>query len=195
MFKQLCRLQRYAFLHDLPNVYNTFLHELSSYAYTFLHELPSCTCIFLHELSSYYVHDNSFPILFIIIDCFHILPQFLVERMFRHRVLVAQDDELHSGSRHRHVHAAEVFQESDLSLVVGTYQGDEDHVSFLPLETIYRVYADQAAVRLEEFIFLDELLEILHLGTIRRNDAYIDSFLQNALFAYLGEVFRQSQQG
>ena len=91
MFKQLCRLQRYAFLHELSNVFNTFLHELSSY----------------------YVHDNRFPILFIIIDCLHILPQFLVERMFRHRVLVAQDDELHSGSRHRHVHAAEVFQESE----------------------------------------------------------------------------------
>ena len=194
MFKQLCRLQRYTFLHDLPNVYNTFLHELSSYSYTFLHELPSCTCIFLHELSSYYVHDNSFPILFIIVDYLHILPQFLVERMLRHRVLVAQDDELHSGSRHRHVHAAEVFQESDLSLVVGTYQRDEYHVSFLPLETVHRVYADQAAVRLEELILLDELLEILYLGTVRRNDAYIDSFLQNALFAYLGEVFRQSQQ-
>ena len=195
MFKQLCWLQRYTFLHDLPNVYNTFLHELSSYAYTFLHELSSYAYTFLHELSSYYVHDNSFPILFIIIDCLHILPQFLVERMFRHRVLVAQDDELHSGSRHRHVHAAEVFQESDLSLVVGTYQGDEYHVSFLPLETIHRVYADEAAVRLEELILLDELLEILYLGTVRRNDAYIDSFLQNALFAYLGEVFRQSQQG
>ena len=128
MLKQLCRLQRYTFLHELSNVFNTFLHELSSYAYTFLHELPSCTCIFLHELSSYYVHDNSFPILFIIIDCFHILPQFLVERMFRHRVLVAQDDELHSGSRHRHVHAAEVFQESYLSFIIGTNQGDENHV-------------------------------------------------------------------
>ncbi len=96
--------------------------------------------------------------------------------MFRHRVLVAQDDELHSGSRHRHVHAAEVFQESDLALIVGTYQGDEDHVSFLPLETIHRIHADQAAVRLEELILLDELLEILYLGTVRRNDAYIDSF-------------------
>lgn len=115
--------------------------------------------------------------------------------MFRHRVLVAQYDELHAGSRHRHVHAAEVFQKSDLSLVVGTYQGDEDHVSFLPLETIYRIHADQAAVRLEELILLDEFLEILYLGTVRRNDAYIDSFLQNALFAYLGEVFRQGEQG
>ena len=115
--------------------------------------------------------------------------------MFRHRVLVAQDDELHSGSRHRHVHAAEVFQETYLAFIVGTYQGDEDHVSFLSLETIYRIHAYQAAVRLEEFIFLDELLEILYLSTIRRDDAYIDSFLQNALFAYLGEVFRQSQQG
>lgn len=78
--------------------------------------------------------------------------------MFRHRVLVAQDDELHSGSRHRHVHAAEVFQESYLSLVVGTYQGDENYVSFLPLETIYRIHADQAAVRLEELILLMSFL-------------------------------------
>ena len=115
--------------------------------------------------------------------------------MFRHRVLVAQDDELHSGSRHRHVHAAEVFQESDLSLVVGTYQRDEYHVSFLPLETVHRVYADQAAVRLEELILLDELLEILYLGTIRRNNAYIDALTQYPLLAYLGEVFRQGEQG
>ena len=79
MFKQLCRLQRYTFLHELPNVFNTFLHELSSHAYTFL-----------HELSSYYVHDNRFPILFIMIDCLHIFPQFLIERMLRHRVLVNQ---------------------------------------------------------------------------------------------------------
>ena len=167
MFKQLCRLQRYTFSHELSNVFNTFLHELSSCAYTFLHELSSCTCIFLHELSSYYVHDNRFPILFIIIDCLHILPQFLVERMLRHRVLVAQDDELHSGSRHRHVHAAKVFQKTNLAFIVGTYQRDENHVALLPLEAIHRVDADEAAVRLEEFILLDELLQILHLGTIR----------------------------
>ena len=195
MFKQLYRLQRYTFLHELPNVFNTFLHELSAYAYTFLHELSSCTCTFLHELSSYYVHDNRFPILFIIIDCLHILPQFLVERMLRHRVLVAQDDELHAGSRHRHVHAAKVFQETDLAFIVGTYQRDENHVSFLTLETIHRVDADEAAVRLEEFILLDELLQILHLGTIRRNDAYVNALLQNSLLADLGEVFRQSEQG
>ena len=178
MFKQLCRLQRYTFLHDLPNVYNTFLHELSSYAYTFL-----------HELLLYYVHDNRFPILFIMIDCLHILPQFLVERMFRHRVLVAQDDELHAGSRHRHVHAAEVFQESDLTFIIRTHQGDENHVSFLTLETIHRIYADEAAVRLEEFILLDELLQILHLGTVRRNDAHVDAIAQHPLLAYLRKVF------
>ena len=195
MFKQLYRLQRYTFLHELPNVFNTFLHELSAYAYTFLHELSSCTCTFLHELSSYYVHDNRFPILFIIIDCLHILPQFLVERMLRHRVLVAQDDELHAGSRHRHVHSAKVFQETDLAFIVGTYQRDEDHVSFLPLETINRIHAYQAAVRLEELILLDEFLEVLYLGTVRRNDTNIDSFLQNAPFADLGEVFRQGKQG
>ena len=46
MFKQLYRLQRYTFLHELSNIFNTFLHELSLYAYTFLHELSSYTCIF-----------------------------------------------------------------------------------------------------------------------------------------------------
>ena len=184
MLKQLCRLQRYTFLHELSNVFNTFLHELSSYAYTFL-----------HELSSYYVHDNRFPILFVVGDSLHIFPQFLVEGMLRHGVFVAQDDELHAGSRHRHVHATEVFQETNLSLVVGAYQGDENHIALLTLETIHRVYADEAAVRLEELILLDELLQILHLGTIRRNDAHVDAIAQHPLLAYLGEVFRQGEQG
>ena len=124
------------------------------------------------------------------IDCLHILPQFLVERMFRHRVLVAQDDELHAGSRHRHVHATEVFQETNLSLIIGTYQGDENHIALLTLETIHRVYADEATVRLEELILLDELLQILHLGTVRRNDAHVDAIAQHPLLAYLRKVFR-----
>ena len=63
MFKQLYRLQRY-----------TFLHELSLYAYNFLHELFSYTYIFFTRTSFF----------------FHILPQFLVERMLGHRVLVNQ---------------------------------------------------------------------------------------------------------
>lgn len=135
------------------------------------------------------VHDNRFPILFIIIEPFHILPQFFVERMFRHRVLVAQDDELHAGSRHRHVHATEVFQETNLSLIIGTHQGDENHIALLTLETIHRVYADEATVRLEELILLDELLQILHLGTVRRNDAHVDAIAQHPLLAYLRKVF------
>ena len=183
MFKQLCRLQRYAFLHELSNVFNTFLHELSSYAYTFL-----------HELSSYYVHDNRFPILFVVVDSLHILPQFLVERMLRHGVFVAQDDELHAGTRHRHVHAAQVFQESDLSLVIGPHQGDEDHVALLSLESVHRIDADQAAVRLEELILLDEPLEVLHLSTIGRDDSHVDALVYYALLAYLGEVFRQGEE-
>lgn len=183
MFKQLCRLQRYTFLHELSNVFNTFLHELSSYAYTFL-----------HELSSYYVHDNRFPILFVVVDSLHILPQFLVERMLRHRLFVAQDDELHAGTRHRHVHAAQVFQETDLSFVIGPHQGDENHVALLSLESVHRVDADQAAVRLEELILLDELLEVLHLSTIGRDDSHVDSLVYYALLAYLGEVFRQGEE-
>lgn len=183
MLKQLCRLQRYTFLHELSNVFNTFLHELSSYAYTFL-----------HELSSYYVHDNRFPILFVVGDSLHIFPQFLVEGMLRHGVFVAQDDELHAGTRHRHVHAAQVFQETYLAFIVGTHQRDEDHVALLSLESVHRVDADQAAVRLEELIFLDEPLEVLHLSTIGRDDSYVDALVYYALLAYLGEVFRQGEE-
>lgn len=183
MLKQLCRLQRYTFLHELSNVFNTFLLELSSYAYTFL-----------HELSSYYVHDNRFPILFVVGDSLHIFPQFLVERMLRHGVFVAQDDELHAGTRHRHVHAAQVFQETDLSFVIGTHQRDEDHVALLSLESVHRVDADQAAVRLEELILLDEPLEVLHLSTIGRDDSYVDTLVYYTLLAYLGEVFRQGEE-
>ena len=184
MFKQLDRLQRYTFLHELQRVPYTFLHELSVQTYTFL-----------HELLLYYVHDNRFPILFIIIESLHILPQFLVERMLRHRVFIAEDDELHAGSRHRHVHATEVFQETNLSFIIRTYQGDENYIALLTLETIHRVYADEATVRLEELILFDELLQILHLGTIRRNDAHVDAIAQHPLLAYLGEVFRQGEQG
>lgn len=63
MFKQLYRLQRYTFLHELSNVFNTFLHELSSHAYTFFARTFIVYLHFLHELSSYYVHDNRFPCL------------------------------------------------------------------------------------------------------------------------------------
>ena len=146
MFKQLCWLQRYTFFARTSKCFQHFSTR------TFL--------AYIHFFTR-----TSF--LFIIIEPFHILPQFLVERMLGHRVLVAQDDELHAGSRHRHVHAAEVFQETYLAFIVGTHQRDEYHVSFLTLETIHRVYADEAAVRLEELILLDELLQILHLGTVR----------------------------
>ena len=53
MFKQLCRLQRYTFLHELSNVFNTFLHELSSHAYTFLHELSSYIVLYVKKLSPF----------------------------------------------------------------------------------------------------------------------------------------------
>lgn len=61
MFKQLCRLQRYTFLHELSNVFNTFLHELSSYAYTFLHEPSSCTCIFYTNIPRITFMTTAFP--------------------------------------------------------------------------------------------------------------------------------------
>ena len=178
----------------MHTLFYTNFHRMHTLFYT---NFPRILAFFTRTFprSVAVVHDNRFPILFIIIESLHILPQFLVERMLRHRVFIAEDDELHAGSRHRHVHAAEVFQESDLSFIIGTNQGDENYIALLTLETIHRVYAEEAAVRLEELILLDELLQILHLGTIRRNNAYIDALAQYPLLAYLGEVFRQGEQG
>ena len=124
-----------------------------------------------------------------IIECLNILPQFLVERMLGHRVLVAEDDEFHTSPRHRHVHTTEVSEEAYLPLIVGTNQGDEDNISLLSLETIHRVDAYQTTIGLEEVILLDELLEILHLRTIWGNDAHVDTIVQYSLLAYLREVF------
>ena len=68
--------------------------------------------------------------------------------MLRHGALIAQDDELHPGSRHRHIHTAEVLEEAYLSLVIGANEGDEDDITILSLEAIHRVHADETAVRL-----------------------------------------------
>ena len=68
--------------------------------------------------------------------------QFFVEGMVGERRHIAEDDQLHPGTRHGHIHPAQIIQESDLPRLVGTHQADENDVPFLPLKTIYRVDTD-----------------------------------------------------
>ena len=79
--------------------------------------------------------------------------------MLGERRSIPQDDELHPRPRNRHIHPSQVVQETDLSVLVGTYQADEDDVTLLTLETIHRIDGYQSSEWLEEGIPLDELTE------------------------------------
>ena len=70
------------------------------------------------------------------INLFDVFIQFLVERVLRHRCCVAEDDEFHARPGDGDVHAAQVAEETNLSFIVGTDEGDEDDVAFLPLKTV-----------------------------------------------------------
>ena len=86
----------------------------------------------------------------------HIIEELLIERVLRHRGSIAEDDELHAGTGDGYVHAAQVAEESDLSVVVGTHHGDEDDVALLPLEAVDSVDGDEMTEGFEESIALDE---------------------------------------
>ena len=58
---------------------------------------------------------------------------------------VSQDHQFHTGTGDRYVHAPQVVQETDLSILVGPYQTDQDDIAFLPLETVNGMYGDQSA--------------------------------------------------
>ena len=60
---------------------------------------------------------------------------------------VADDDEFHACSGDCHIHAAEVGEETNLSLLVLTNHGDEDDVALLSLESVHGVNGDERAQR------------------------------------------------
>ena len=108
---------------------------------------------------------------------------------------IAEDDEFHAGTGDGHVHASEVTQETDLSFVVGTDEGDEDDVAFLALEAIDGVDADEVAVRFEELAFLEKSAEVLHLCAIGRDNAHVESFVEDAGFADLLKILFEGEEG
>ena len=59
-----------------------------------------------------------------------------VETVAGEGLSVADDDEFHAGAGDGDVHAAEVVEEADGTLVVVAYHADEDDIAFLPLEAV-----------------------------------------------------------
>ena len=76
---------------------------------------------------------------------------------------ISQDNQFHASSCNRDVHTPEVVQETDVSLLVGTYQADHDHIPFLSLKTVYRMDCNQFAERFEKSIPFDQAADILYL--------------------------------
>ena len=114
--------------------------------------------------------------------------------MTSHRRGIAQDDEFHAGTGDGDIHSAEVAEESDLSFIVGTHEGDEDDIALLSLEAIDGIHADETAIGLEELTLLEQATKILHLGTIRRDNAHIDALVEDALLADLLEITLEREQ-
>lgn len=76
---------------------------------------------------------------------------------------VSDDYQLHTGPRDGDIHTSEVAEKSDLSLVVGPHETDEDNIALLSLEAVDRVDCYQTPIGLEELAFSYQPLQILHL--------------------------------
>ena len=108
---------------------------------------------------------------------------------------IAQNDEFHAGSGDSNIHAAQVVEETNLSLFIGTYKGDDDDIAFLSLEPINSIYRNEVVERFEKGFATDGLSQVLYLCLIGRNDSEVDAFLQDALLADTGDVGLQLFQG
>ena len=47
---------------------------------------------------------------------------------------IAQNNQFHTGTGDRYVHAAQVIEETNLTVFIGTHQTDKNHITLLPLK-------------------------------------------------------------
>ena len=87
--------------------------------------------------------------------------------MARHGRGVAQDDELHAGTRDGDIHAAQVAQESDVAVGIVAHQRDDDDVALLPLEAVDGAHGDVALETAEIMLHLEQAADEARLAAIR----------------------------
>lgn len=114
--------------------------------------------------------------------------EFFIKGVARHGRSIAEDDEFHSGTGNSHIHTAQITEETNLSFIIGSHQRNQDNITFLTLETINSIHADQLTKGLKELFLLQQSTEILYLCPVRRDDTYIDTLVKNTLFAYLIKI-------
>ena len=66
---------------------------------------------------------------------------------------IAQNNQFHTGTGDGYVHAAQVVKKTNLTVFIGTYQTDKNHVTLLPLKAIHRIDGNQGTIGLEKSIF------------------------------------------
>ena len=86
-----------------------------------------------------------------------------IEGMSSQRDGIAQDDELHAGTGHGYVHAAQVAEEAYLAFVVGADEADEDDIALLTLEAINGIDCHQVAVGTQGRAAAELAAQLLHL--------------------------------
>lgn len=123
------------------------------------------------------------------------LEQLVVERMSCQRGGIGQYYEFHAGPCHGYVHAAQVLEESYLTVFIGADQAYYYHVTLLSLKSVDRVYAYKTAVWLKEWVGLDELTQILHLCAVGAYESKVNMLLDYALTAYLADVILEVLYG
>ena len=107
----------------------------------------------------------------------------------------ADDDELHAGAGHGYVHAAQVAEKADVAFVVASYEGYDDDVAFLALETVDGVDGYEVAEGSEEGGALDETADIPDLCPIGGDQAYVDALVKETLLANFFDVCPQGTDG
>ena len=66
----------------------------------------------------------------------HIVQEGFIKFILANRAAIADDDELHAGAGHRHIHAPIIRQKADVFFLIGAHEGDVNDIALLPLKTI-----------------------------------------------------------
>ena len=84
---------------------------------------------------------------------------------------------------------ATFMQESDVSLIIGSYEADQDNIPFLALEPVHGVNRDEFPQGDKKAVSFDDLSDILYLHPIRGYQPEIDSFIQYSFDTDFLDIF------
>ena len=105
---------------------------------------------------------------------------------------VAENNQFHACTGHGDIHAAEVAEETDLTLFVAANQRYNDDVAFLSLKSIDGVDGDGLAERFQFCIGLDERTDVLGLYTVGADDADVEPLVEKTVDADFLNIFFQA---